>query len=74
MSEYLHSIDDDGSGVISAAKLEECLHIIGFFPTDDDIQWLIKHFDTNSKSIAMALRAPDTECACNFTVKWLAMP
>ena len=46
---YLKSIDEDGSGVISADQLEDCLRILGFCPTDEDIIFIIKHFDANGE-------------------------
>ncbi len=42
--------DKDNSGSIEAKELGKCLRVIGFSPTKEDVEFLVKHFDTNGTS------------------------
>ena len=42
--------DKDNSGSIEAKELGKCLRVIGFSPTKEDVEFLVKHFDTNGMS------------------------
>ena len=39
--------DVEHDGILNAEELEQCLQIVGFCPTAEDIEFLTKHFDTN---------------------------
>jgi len=39
--------DLEHDGILNSEELEQCLQIVGFCPTPEDIEFLTKHFDTN---------------------------
>ena len=43
-----YDMNDDGN--LNSEELEQCLQLVGFYPTADDIEFLKKHFDTNGDS------------------------
>ncbi|KAI0228989.1 hypothetical protein LSAT2_020572 [Lamellibrachia satsuma] len=43
--------DVEQDGNLNADELEQCLQLVGFFPTNEDIVFLIKHFDTNGDGV-----------------------
>ena len=47
LRDILKSYDRDESGYIDVDELGEILPCLGLMPTDDDLVFLKKHFDTN---------------------------
>ena len=45
------NIHDGSVRNVAKTDLERCLHIMGFYPTPDDLDFLHDHFDTNSKKL-----------------------
>ena len=41
--------DKDGSGCLDSDEFLDCLHFLGLFPTEDEIEFFMKTFDKNSK-------------------------
>ena len=41
--------DKDNSGTLEPDELAECLELMGLIATDEDIDFLTKHFDKNGK-------------------------
>ena len=46
--------DRDGTGTLSPDELEECLHLMGLYPTPDEVEFFMEVFDKNSKIIVSA--------------------
>ncbi len=51
--------DVDNSGTIDSQELEECLHLVGFAPTQEDIDFLITHFDQSGTASYMHYNESD---------------
>jgi len=42
--------DTNDDGNLNSEEFEQCLQLVGFYPTTEDIEFLKKHFDTNGDS------------------------
>lgn len=63
---------------IKKSDLERCLHVMGFYPTPDDLDFLHSHFDTNGRcardaiSARRCLQCDMCSCiGCQATGVWL---
>ena len=41
--------DKDNTGTLNSAELRDCLMLVGLIATDEDIDFLSKHFDDNGE-------------------------
>ncbi|ELT99096.1 hypothetical protein CAPTEDRAFT_228966 [Capitella teleta] len=47
LREAFKSKDKDNTGTLDQAQLQDCLMLVGLIATDEDIEFLSKHFDDN---------------------------